>query len=167
MGLHPPSARYSAQVFLRYYVMIGRPFAEVEEEFTAGAERWMPAMAQRANGHGVKLLSELGFDAGNRRIGRRIEVKLGAPTRTAGVTLVPVRWQAATKAALFPALEGQLEIAKLGLTTTQLGLSASYEPPLGLVGKIADRALLHRVAEVTVQDFMKRIGDRLEHTGSD
>jgi hypothetical protein len=150
-------------VFVRYYVMISRPFPEVETEFTTGAEHWMPAMAQHANGHGVKLLSELGFDVGQRRIGRRIEVKLGAPRRTAGVTLVPVRWQAATKAGLFPALEGQLEIAKLGLTTTQVGLSASYEPPLGLVGKIADRALLHRVAEATVRDFMERIGDRLQH----
>jgi hypothetical protein len=155
------------KVFVRYYVMISRPFAEVEAELTAGAEHWMPAMAQRANGHGVKLLSELGFDVGKRRIGRPIEVKLGAPTRTAGVTLLPVSWQAATQAGLFPALDGQLEIAKLGLTTTQVGLSASYEPPLGLVGKIVDRALLHRVAEVTVQDFMKRVGDRLEHTGSE
>jgi hypothetical protein len=154
-------------VFVRYYVMIGRPFAEVDEELTAGAARWMPAMAQHANGHGVKLLSELGFDVGKRRIGRPIEVKLGVPTRTAGVTLLPVRWRAATKAGLFPELEGQLEIAKLGLTTTQVGLSASYEPPLGLVGKIADRALLHRVAEATVQDFMTRIGDRLEDTGSE
>ncbi len=154
-------------MFVRYYVMIGRPFAEVEEEFTAGAEHWIPAMAERANGHGVELLSELGFDVGTRRIGRRIEVKLGAPQRTAGVTLVPVHWRAAAKAGLFPALEGQLEIAKLGLTTTQVGLSASYEPPLGLVGKIADRALLHRVAEVTVRDFMERIGGRLEHTGSE
>jgi len=167
MAFNPPSARCSAQVFVRYYVMIGRPFAEVEEEFTAGAEKWMPAMARRANGHGVKLLSELGFDVGKRRIGRPIEVKLGAPERTAGVTLVAVHWRAATKAALFPVLEGQLEIAKLGLTTTQVGISASYESPMGWLGKIADRALLHRVAEVTVQDFMKRIGDRLEHTGAD
>lgn len=153
-------------MFVRYYVMISRPFAELEAEVTAGAEGWMPAMAQRANGHGVKLLSELGFDLGKRRIARRIEVKLGAPRRTAGVTLLPVRWRAATESGLFPALEGQLEIAKLGLTTTQVGLSASYEPPLGLVGKIADRALLHRVAEVTVQDFMERVRDRLENTGS-
>ncbi len=147
--------------------MIGRPFADLESEFIRGAERWMPAMAQRANGHGVKLLSELGFDVGRRRIARPIEVKLGAPRRTAGVTLLSVSWRAATEAGLFPTLEGHLEIAKLGLTTTQVGLSASYEPPLGLVGKIADRALLHRVAEVTVQDFMERIGDRLEGTGSE
>jgi hypothetical protein len=155
------------QVFVRYYVMIGRAFAEVETEFTESAERWLPAMAQHANGYGDKLLSELGFEVGKRRIGRVIEVKLGAPRRTDGVTLIPVGWHAATKAGLFPALEGQLEIAKLGVTTTQVGLSASYEPPLGWVGKIADRALLHRVAEVTVRDFMERIGDRLEHAGSE
>jgi hypothetical protein len=153
-------------VFVRYFVIISRPFAELEAEFTAGAERWMPAMAQRANGHGVELLSELGFDVGKRRIARRIEVKVGAPRRTAGVTLLPVHWRAATESGLFPELKGQLEIAMLGLATTQVGLSATYEPPLGLVGKIADRALLHRVAEVTVRDFMERVRDRLEHVGS-
>jgi len=58
--------------------------------------------------------------------------------------------------------EGELEVAAIGNARTQLGLSANYEPPLGVLGKIADRALLHRVAEVTVKDFLERIGARLE-----
>lgn len=49
----------------------------------------------------------------------------------------------------------------MGVATTQLGLSASYEPPLGLVGKIANRALLHRVAEITVKEFVEKIAARL------
>jgi hypothetical protein len=149
-------------MFVRYYVMVSRPFAELEAEITGGAEHWMPSMAERANGHGLKLLSELGFDVGKRRIARRIEIKLGEPRRSAGVTLFPVHWRAATESGLFPTLEGQLEIAKLGLATTQVGISASYEPPFGWVGKIADKALLHRVAEATVQDFMERIRNQLE-----
>jgi len=152
---------HDGRMFLRYYVMVERPFSEVEADFVAGARRWMPAMARQANGHGVKLLSELGFDIGKRRIGRRIEVKLDDPRRTEGVTLVPIHWEAATQAGLFPVLEGQMEVAALGMTATQVGISASYQPPTGFVGKIADRALLHRVAEATVRDFMERIGARL------
>jgi len=34
-----------------------------------------------------------------------------------------------------------------------------------MLGKIADRALFHRVAEVTVKDFLERIGARLDHIG--
>jgi len=148
-------------MFLRYYLVIESPFADVEAKVMARPEHWMPAMALQANGHGEKLLSELGLYLGKRRVARRIEVKVGSPRQTEGVTLLPIRWQAGTRAVLFPVLDGHLEVASLGPTTTQVGLSASYQPPLGPVGKIADRALLHRVAEATVRNFMERIAERL------
>jgi hypothetical protein len=146
-------------------VVVARPFAEVEAQMATGAENWIPDMAKHANGDGEKLLSELGFKLGNRRIGRRIKVDIGASKTMAGLMFLPIRWRAATETGLFPTLEGDLEIAALGTAKTQLGLSARYEPPLGLIGKIADRALFHRVAEVTVKDFLERISQRLERTG--
>jgi hypothetical protein len=150
------------EVFLRSFVMVTRPSAQVEAEIVAGAEKWLPDMAKQANMDGESLLSELGFRVGNRRIARRIEVEIGAPRAGAGLTFMPIRWHAAANANLFPTLEGELEIAPVGGLRTQLGLSANYSPPLGLLGKIADRALFHRVAEVTVKDFLERIGKRLE-----
>jgi hypothetical protein len=149
-------------VFLRSFVVVERPFAEIEAEMASGAEKWIPDMATNANGDGEKLLSELGFNLGARRIGRRIKVDIGAPKTTPGLMFLPIRWRAATETGLFPTLDGELELAALGSSRTQLGLSANYEPPLGLVGKIANRALFHRVAEVTVKDFLERIGKRLE-----
>ncbi len=151
-------------VFLRSFVMVARPSAEVETEIVAGAGKWLPDMAKEANGDGETLLSELGFQVANRRIARRIEVEIGAARAGAGLTFMPIRWHAATDASLFPTLEGELEIAPVGSRRTQLGLSANYSPPLGLVGKIADRALFHRVAEMTIKDFLERIGKRLERT---
>ena len=130
-----------------------------------GAENWMPDMAKDANGDGEKLLSELGFDLGKRRIGSRIKVEIGAPKTTAGLMFLPIRWRSATEAGLFPTLEGELEVAAIGSARTQLGLSANYEPPLGVLGKIADRTLFHRVAEVTVKDFLERVGERIERIG--
>jgi hypothetical protein len=150
------------EVFLRSFVMVARPSAQVETEIVAGAEKWLPGMARDASGDGQKLLAELGFRVGNRRIARQIEVEIGAARAGAGLTFMPIRWHAATDANLFPTLEGELEIAPVGSARTQLGLSANYSPPLGLLGKIADRALFHRVAEVTVKDFLERIGRRLE-----
>lgn len=155
-------SRICRPVFLRYYITISRSSDEVESAFVAGAENWLPALVQQANGDGVKMLSELGFELGKGRIEKRIQVTVGRPRHTSGATLVPIRWRAASTSWLFPALDGQLEIAAIGATNTQLGLSASYEPPLGLVGKIADRALLHRVAEVTVKDFLESVGRRFE-----
>ncbi|HEX5903035.1 MAG TPA: hypothetical protein VF028_07985 [Actinomycetota bacterium] len=42
-----------------------------------------------------------------------------------------------------------------------------YEPPLGLVGRAADRALLHRVAEATFKDFLERVATRLAERAGD
>ena len=149
-------------MFIRYYTVVERSFADTETEFLRGAERWMPNLAYKANGHGMQLLSELGFKVGDRRISRRIDIHLGEPLMGTGLTLVPLRWRASAKAALFPVLDGHIEIAAIGASVTQVGLSASYEPPLGLVGKLADRAVMHRIAEVTVKDFVERVGMHLQ-----
>jgi hypothetical protein len=155
-----------SEVFLRSYVVVERRFEEVAAEMATGVENWLPDMAKAANGEGEKLLPELGFELGKRRIARRIEVEIGAPKAEAGLIFLPIRWRAATESGLFPTLDGELELAAIGSAGTQLGLSASYEPPLGLFGRIADRALFHRVAEVTVKDFLERIGERLGRSGS-
>lgn len=153
---------HATPVFLRSFVVVARPAAEVETEIVAGVHNWLPDMAKRATGDGESLLSELGFRVGRRRIARQIEVEIGAARAGGGMTFLPIRWHAVTDANLFPTLEGELEIAPVGAFRTQLGLNANYAPPLGLFGKIADRTLFHRVAEVTVKDFLERIGKRLE-----
>lgn len=155
-----------SRMLLRHFVVVARPIGEIEADLATGAQKWMPGLAGESNGQGQRLLSELGFEVGTRRVARRIEVELGAlrPMNN-GVTLLPIRWKAASQTGLFPALDGQLEIAPIGKSRTQLGLSASYEAPFGMLGKIADRALMHRIAEITVKDFLERIGDRLESSG--
>ena len=152
-------------MLLRHFVVIARPIEEIETDLATGAQKWMPALAWMSNGQGQRLLSELGFEVGKRPMARRIEVELGALRPMGGVTLLPIRWKAASHAGLFPGLEGQLEMAPIGKTTTQLSLSASYEPPFGVLGRIADRALMHRVAEITDKDFLDRIRDRLQVSG--
>jgi uncharacterized membrane protein len=56
-------------------------------------------------------------------------------------------------------LEADLEVAALGGSRTQLSVSARYRPPLGSVGRVIDKALLHRVAEATIKDFLDRLGE--------
>jgi hypothetical protein len=152
-------------VFVRAYVVVARPPGEVEAAMTAGAGNWLPEMAGEATGNGDKMLSEAGFDFGKLRVGRRIKVQIGAARVASGIMFMPIRWRAANEAGMFPTLDGELEVAAIGSAKTQLALSATYEPPLGAVGRLADRALFHRVAEVTLQDFLVRVGSRLEQLG--
>ena len=59
-------------------------------------------------------------------------------------------------------LEAELEFASLGTELTQLSLSGRYQPPLGLIGRTIDRALLSRVAEATIKDFLDRLARAIE-----
>ena len=59
-----------------------------------------------------------------------------------------------------PSLDADIEVGELGPERTQLSISARYTPPLGSLGRVLDRALLHRVAEATVKDFLDRVAER-------
>ena len=72
-------------------------------------------------------------------------------------TVVPLRWDGDRSERLFPSLDADLEIAPLSADRTQLAISARYVPPLGVVGRAIDRAMLFRVAEATLKDFLDRV----------
>ena len=74
--------------------------------------------------------------------------------------LLPIEWRPASAQSLFPTLDADIEIAPLG-GRTHLSITARYDPPLGTVGRALDRALLHRVAEATIKDFLDRAAEEL------
>jgi len=59
-------------------------------------------------------------------------------------------------------MDAELELASLGPQLTQLSLSGRYQPPLGLVGRTIDKALLSRVAEATIKDFVDRLASAIQ-----
>ena len=60
---------------------------------------------------------------------------------------------------MFPQLDADIEVAALGAHRTQLSISARYRPPMGTVGRVLDRAMLHRVAEATIKDFLDGVAE--------
>ena len=148
-------------MFLRTYVELELPIAEVEEALLRTPVEWIPGLASSAEEHGDQLLAEVGFPVSRLQLGKRVEIELGPPVRTAGRTWLPLTWRATGPRGIFPTLEAELEVAALGPHLTQLGLSARYKPPFGLVGESIDRALLHRVAEATIRDFVERVAAAL------
>lgn len=121
---------------------------------------WIPGLADEANSRGVLLLAEIGL--GDRaRLTRRVVVELREPMHFPSRTVIPLRWQPTTAGGLLPALDADIEVAPLAPQSTQLSMSARYLPPWGALGTAVDRALLHRVAEATVKDFIDRVGATL------
>jgi hypothetical protein len=70
---------------------------------------------------------------------------------------LPFRWKATGVPALFPTFDGDLQVCTWRKDTTQLAVSANYQPPLGPVGLMLDKAALHLVAEALVKDFVDRV----------
>jgi hypothetical protein len=147
-------------MFARYYVELPLPPEIVERALARDPRVWLPMLAEQANHRGDVLLAEVGF--GDRiRIRRTVLFELGGPVRSGSKVVFPLRWAASGPAGLFPSLDADLEVAPVGDGRTQLAMSARYVPPFGGVGRVIDRAVLSRVAEATLKDFLDRVADTM------
>ena len=147
-------------MFARYFVEVPISPENVERALARDPRAWLPGLAEGANHRGDLLLAEVGF-GDVVRIRRRVIVELGESVRAGSKTVFPLRWTATGAAGLFPSLDADLEVASLRSGRTQLAMSARYVPPLGPVGRVIDRAVLSRVAEATLKDFLDRVADTI------
>jgi hypothetical protein len=147
-------------MFARYFVELPLSAEEVERALSRDPRLWLPGLAERANHRGDLLLAEVGFGEAV-RIKRTVVVELGESVRSGSKTVFPLRWAASGPGGLFPSLDADLEVASLRPGRTQLAMSARYVPPFGTVGRVIDRAVLARVAEATLKDFLDRVGDTI------
>lgn len=149
-------------MFARYYVELARPFEALEARLFDDPGTWVPGLLEAAEDRGQRLLAEVGLGPEGRRIDKKVEIELGSPQGTPSVRVLPISWRATGPQWLFPRLDGDIELAALGSARTQLSISARYQPPMGVVGRVLDRALLHRVAEATLKDFLEGVADHLD-----
>jgi len=154
------------RMFVRYFVEIEMPFEHLEAALLDHPESWIPGLARKAGEDGEQLLVEVGFEPSGRRVEREVEISFGGPMRFPSQTVLPMSWKPTTGGRLLPALEADLEMAPLTPTRSHLSVSARYRPPLGGIGRALDRALLHRVAESTMKDFLDRVATELEQLPS-
>jgi hypothetical protein len=152
-------------MFIRYYLELDLPVDEARRSLLAEPSSWVPGIAREAEDRTERLLAEVGFEVGDaRRIDKEVELRVGNPRTVHSTTILPVSWTARGGDRLFPHLDADIEIAPLGSHRTQLSISARYRPPLGTLGQVLDKALLHRVAEATIKDFLDRTGERITST---
>jgi len=147
-------------MLVRYFIELRTEIGQLSGILLGGPEAWVPGLVRDATIHGERLLTEIGF-GGRLRISKEVELEVGEPTHFGMTLYIPISWKATGPSGLFPLLEGDLELTTLGEGRTQLAISARYTPPLDGLGQAADRAVLHRVAESTVKDFLDRLGERL------
>lgn len=114
------------------------------------------------DGDGREHLARVGIQIGRLPIYKHVQLEVGqSPTQQGESLLLPVSWKVVGGPALFPRMEGILHVQPADVNETLLTLSATYDPPLGKLGEMLDRALMHRVADATIRDFVERLAVQL------
>ena len=138
------------------------PRGALEKALLSAPESMIPSIASFADDRGRHLLAEVGFPVDGHRVSKNVDIDVGTPVTNAGKTWIPIAWRATGPSSLFPTLDAELEFASMGKRLTQLSFSGRYQPPLGLVGRTIDKALLSRLAEATIKDFVDRLARALQ-----
>ncbi|HET7421673.1 MAG TPA: hypothetical protein VFL27_14940 [Candidatus Dormibacteraeota bacterium] len=129
----------------------------LERRLRAGPEAWLPGFSVEAG----KVTCELWFEQAGRRISRRVELEAGPVQRFAYGVTVHVRWKAARHPELYPAFDGHLRLEARRQAGSMLRLDGRYTPPGGRLGATVDRAVMHHVAQSSVNDLLARVAERL------
>ncbi|MDQ2943271.1 MAG: hypothetical protein M3R21_06325 [Candidatus Dormibacteraeota bacterium] len=148
-------------MFVRYYTFINHPFVEVRRTLVEAHASWLPGVAREVNGG--DSLAELRVGFRGMRFHKTVTMDFAPPIDQGTLrTALPFRWRASAMPALFPSFDGDIQVSNWREETTQLALSANYQPPLGPVGLMLDKAALHVVAEALVKDFVDRVAGAID-----
>jgi hypothetical protein len=148
-------------MFLKSITELAVDFEDVQAVMLRDPQEWLAGLAAKARDHGDLLVVNVGLEVAGQQVGGGAQVEIGEPMTSQRVLMLPLRLRARDHRGLFPTLEGSLDAAWLGRHRTYLASSFQYEPPLGLVGRAVDRALLHRVAEAVAQRFLESVANDL------
>lgn len=143
------------------FIQLELPFEVAKTSLLDGASRWLDPLATQACSDGQGRLVEVGIVSRRAEVVKQVRVVVGSPHERGDFVTVPLQWQATGFPALFPSLDGELEIARLSLSNTHLGLMGRYEPPLGPVGRLLDEILCHHIVEGSVRMFLRGIAAAL------
>ena len=144
-------------VLIRYYLEVSHPASAIEAVLSRDPQSWLPEIVRASNRRGMQIISRVGLNFGHRRIDRAVSLTVSRSHQVGDTCVIPFAWTPTAENSMLPALDGDLEISPLGGDTSQLAISASYRPPLGWLGALSDRALMRRVAEATIKDFLDHV----------
>ena len=146
-------------MFVYYYIHVERPFVDVEPvllRMLPGLRGW----AEQAYREGERLRTRVGTQ--HAKLAKTDDLQIGEPARGATQTWIPLQWEATGVPGLFPKMDADVVIAATAPELTQIALRGSYRVPLGPLGRAIDRAILHRLAEASVNGFVDRIARALD-----
>jgi hypothetical protein len=80
------------------------------------------------------------------------------------ITTIDLAWRSRRGQTLFPLMTASLKIYPLTPTETQLELSGTYHPPLGVIGQAVDAVAMHKLAAASVASFIREVAAYLRRS---
>ncbi len=135
------------------------PSGRVAAALATPSHPWLVSL----DGDGRTHLARVGLNIGPLPVYKHVRLRVGASTATLrpDSVMLPVSWEAVGGPPIFPRMEGTLHVEPSGTGGSRFTLNAVYAPPLGKLGEVIDRSLMHRVAQATVKDFLERLASAL------
>ena len=147
-----------SDVFVHYFTHVPLAMAEVEHRLD-DVRKNLSEMADVAYREGEQLRAKVSpWEAG---LAKEVTLEVGLAELHAFGLVYPITWTATGAELLFPELKADLMLAHVGPSLTRMTVQGTYEPPLGVVGKVADRAVLGRYADATVRNWLDRLAEAL------
>ena len=157
-------------MFVRDFVHVARPFQRVAPRFLRDPH-WLRPLVDDAVHQAAAVARALeGVCAG---IPHESELVIGAPVPASDMQLdrgvvrsrarglvVPIALSHMVDATWFPAITGDLEIAPIGPSRSELVLNARYQTPE--MPDAPSQQVVHRVVETGVRTFLQRLAAALE-----
>lgn len=152
------AANTQRRILIGDSVDVARPLAVVAARCLEDP-RWLSPVATSAE-HRARTV-RVG-PLGERILARQVSVEVRGVMRRGNGLVAWIEWKAADSA-LLPVLDAELELTERGPSGSRLTLSGSYLPPLGALGRGLDWAVMHRIAQITVCNFLHELSDGLCH----
>ena len=152
---------------IRCYDYVNQPYERVCNVLKQNALIVFQSATKTAASRAQSIASELRVDFAG--IGVRTDIKIkvksvdekGAGSASTPTMKLTLEWEAARMPRLFPLMRGELFVYPLTATETQLDFSGVYQPPFGTLGKTMNAIVGHRVAEVSVHQFVRDVAGYL------
>lgn len=164
-------------MFVRDFIHVARPFQTVAPRFL-GDSGWLLPIVDEAVDEAARFSRALGGspeEAGDAIAHATptpdVHLDRGAARSRARGLVIPISWSNVVEHAWFPPISGDLEIAPIGLSRSELVLSASYQSPEALDAppgqplvepSSTHLAVVQRVVETGVRAFLQNLAVTLE-----
>lgn len=144
-------------MFVEYWTNVDAGLSKVEKRLDA-LRADLSEWADVAFRDGEHLRTKVGPSSS---LAREVQLTVGMAEIHSMGLIYPLQWTATGATLLFPEMKADLTLSKAGQRNTKLTFRGNYQPPLGVVGRLADRAGLRHVAEATVANWVDRLADAL------